>query len=76
MDELCCLVLQETMIEPVIAADGYTYEKVALEAWLKLKSTSPITQDSLLHTCFVQNFLIKRAINQLQRGRDLHYGTN
>lgn len=50
------------MVEPVIAADGYTYEKDALEQWLKHNSTSTVTGRSLPHTRFVPNFLIKSAI--------------
>ena len=60
-------MLQALMVEPVIAADGHTYEKDALQQWLQQNTTSPVTGDFLAHTRFVPNVLIKSAIkaNQL-----------
>jgi hypothetical protein len=29
------------MIDPVIAADGYTYERESIDQWLKIHDTSP-----------------------------------
>ena len=34
MQHLLCPITQEIMTEPVVAADGHTYEKKAIEAWL------------------------------------------
>ena len=56
-------MFQARMVEPVIAADGYTYEKDALEEWLQHNSTSAVTGNLLPHTRFVPNLLIKSAIN-------------
>ena len=50
------------MVEPVIAADGHTYERAALEAWLLHNFTSPVTGDFLAHTRIVPNVLIRSAI--------------
>ena len=50
------------MKEPVIAADGHTYERAALEAWLLRNSTSPVTGDFLAHTRIVPNILIRSLI--------------
>jgi len=33
--ELCCPITMELMEDPVIAADGYMYERKALDKWLK-----------------------------------------
>ncbi len=43
----CCL--QVVMVEPVIAADGHTYEKAAIKAWLLDNTTSPVTREDLAH---------------------------
>ena len=46
MSRGCLLIrcgLQEPMREPVIAADGQTYEKAALKSWLQQHDTSPVT---------------------------------
>ena len=54
--------LQALMVEPVIAADGHTYERAALEAWLLHNFTSPVTGDFLARTRIVPNVLIRSAI--------------
>ena len=51
------------MREPVIAADGHTYEKAALESWLQLHNTSPVTGQLLGHMHIVPNVLVKIAID-------------
>ena len=43
------------MDDPVFAADGHTYERAELEAWLKLKRTSPKTGELLEHDKVTQN---------------------
>ncbi len=47
----------------MIAADGHTYEKAALESWLQLHNTSPVTGQSLAHMRIVPNVLVKIAID-------------
>ena len=38
-----CCITQMVMAEPVFTADGHTYEKEAIEAWLATNHTSPKT---------------------------------
>ena len=54
--------MQGVMVDPVIAADGHTYEKAAIAAWLEQRHTSPVTQAPLPHLRLVPNLLIKGAI--------------
>ena len=42
-DALCCPISMEIMRDPVIAADGHTYERSAIEQWLETHNTSPTT---------------------------------
>ena len=35
--------LQELLADPVVAADGHTYERAAIESWLAMRGTSPMT---------------------------------
>ena len=51
--------VQAVMEEPMIAADGHTYERSALQQWLKQHSTSPVTGSSLAHHQMVPNLVIK-----------------
>lgn len=37
-----CPITQELMTDPVVDPDGNSYERSAIEAWLKNNSTSPI----------------------------------
>lgn len=55
-------MLQAVMVEPVIAADGHTYERAAMHHWLLQNDTSPVTQAALPHKRLVPNLLIKNAI--------------
>ncbi len=59
--------LQVVMVEPVIAADGHTYERAALEEWLLDNTTSPVTREDLAHTRLVPNILIRGLI--IERGQ-------
>ena len=50
------------MVDPVIAADGHTYERAAILEWLQTHSTSPVTLQALPHTRLVPNVLVRTAI--------------
>ncbi len=43
----------------MIAADGHTYERAALEQWLQTYTTSPVTRQLLTHERVVQNVWIR-----------------
>ena len=36
------------MSDPVIASDGYTYEREAIEEWMRHQGTSPISRQPLV----------------------------
>ena len=61
-NEVCVREPQAVMIDPVIAADGHTYDKHAIQEWLKEKDSSPVTEATLAHVRLVPNTLIKNAI--------------
>ncbi|KAH8053901.1 hypothetical protein JL721_10621 [Aureococcus anophagefferens] len=48
-EEFLCPITFETMTDPVIAADGHTYERRAIEAWFSRARTSPVTNEPLEH---------------------------
>ncbi|EOD34457.1 hypothetical protein EMIHUDRAFT_228637 [Emiliania huxleyi CCMP1516] len=45
------------MSDPVMAADGHSYERSAIERWLATKSTSPMTGEALVHTFLAPNHM-------------------
>ena len=71
MCEMLCDMMQEVMQEPVIAADGHTYDRLAIEQWLQQHDTSPVTGSLLQHKRIVPNVIIKNVMAQ-QRQRMQH----
>ncbi|XP_034051340.1 WD repeat, SAM and U-box domain-containing protein 1 [Thalassophryne amazonica] len=66
-DEFLCPITRELMKEPVIAADGYSYEKDAIESWIKTKNrSSPMTNLPLLTTQLTPNYTLKMAIGRFK----------
>jgi hypothetical protein len=49
MDEvdLRCPISLELMQDPVIALDGHTYEREAIEKWFECSNSSPLTNEKL-----------------------------
>lgn len=44
---LICPITQQVYYEPVVADDGYIYEKDAIEEWLESKNISPMTRETI-----------------------------
>ena len=68
MDEIpndyLCPITQELMENPVIAADGHSYEKTAIESWFnKGKCTSPLTGKQLDNSKLLDNITLRKCIN-------------
>lgn len=40
-------VMQAVAVDPVIAADGFTYSRAAIRKWLAVKAFSPVTRKPL-----------------------------
>lgn len=49
-------------MDPVIAADGFTYERYAIENWLLQKVTSPMTNLPLADAVLIPNRVARRAV--------------
>ena len=43
MAEFLCPITHEAMRDPVVAQDGHTYEREAIETWFGTQNTSPVT---------------------------------
>lgn len=50
--------------EPVVAVDGFTYEKRSILEWFRMNRTSPITGAVLTSTTLIPNHSLKSQINQ------------
>lgn len=62
-----CPITGEIMKDPVIIADGYSYEKTAIIAWLAESDKSPITHQLLPNKELIQNIALKKIIETLKQ---------
>jgi hypothetical protein len=59
-----CPITLALMTDPVIAADGHSYERKEIEKWLVGKGTSPLTNLELPHKLLVSNHALKSSIEE------------
>uniref|UniRef100_A0A1D1ZGN6 RING-type E3 ubiquitin transferase n=1 Tax=Anthurium amnicola TaxID=1678845 RepID=A0A1D1ZGN6_9ARAE len=59
-----CPILQEVMDDPCVAADGYTYDRRAIEIWLSMNDKSPLTNLQLPSKTLVPNHTLFSAIKE------------
>lgn len=64
-NQFCCPLTNKLMVDPVVAADGFTYERSAIEGWLAQNNKSPMTKQLLLHRDLVPNLTMRAAIKLL-----------
>ena len=50
------------MNDPVLATDGYTYDRPAIEQWLQQHDTSPMTNQALPSKGLTPNHALRSAI--------------
>ncbi|XP_022250633.1 WD repeat, SAM and U-box domain-containing protein 1-like [Limulus polyphemus] len=63
--EFFCPITHELMRDPVVAADGYSYEKAAIIEWLNSgKFTSPMSNNRLGHTYLTPNIALHLLIQK------------
>ena len=61
-----CPITQAIMVDPVIAADGHSYERSAIVRWFQSHQTSPMTNLPLPHKLLVQNHALKSSIDDFR----------
>jgi hypothetical protein len=57
-------ITDEVMKHPVVAADGFTYERSFIEKWFTTKDTSPITGAVMVNKVLIPNNSLLSEINQ------------
>lgn len=68
IDSITCPITQDIMIDPVLAIDGHTYERTAIERSLELKQESPLTRISMTINNLQPNYVIKALCDQYHSG--------
>lgn len=61
--DFICPITREIMFDPVIIESGNTFERDAIQNWLKLKKEDPLTKQKIKKSnVFFQNILIRNQI--------------
>ena len=58
-----CPITCDLMVDPVLAEDGYSYERMEIETWLRERRTSPMT-NLPIGTALLPNRALKSAIER------------
>ncbi|KAL3807396.1 hypothetical protein ACHAXA_006664 [Cyclostephanos tholiformis] len=66
-----CPITGQQMIEPVVAADGHTYERYAIARWLETSSRSPLTGEILAHDKLVPNYLLLSSLDNVEKREEI-----
>ncbi|KAG5558302.1 hypothetical protein RHGRI_008283 [Rhododendron griersonianum] len=64
-----CPILQDVMEDPCVAADGYTYDRKAIEIWLEENDNSPMTNLPLPNKILIPNYTLLSAIMGWKSGK-------
>jgi U-box domain len=57
-----CSITGQAMVDPVVAADGHTYERSAIARWLLTSDKSPLTGSVLDHKNLVPNYSLLTSL--------------
>ena len=60
--DFLCPLNKNIMLDPVVAADGHTYERVAITAYLQRYSVSPRTHQKMAHKFLSPNRILSTQI--------------
>jgi len=67
LEDLKCPITSKIMIDPVVTADGHTYEREAISIWLEQHDSSPLTGAKLEHKNLTTNWTLKKMIDKLRQ---------
>lgn len=71
MTHLHCPITGRVMIDPVVAQDGYTYERVAVEWFFQVNGVrSPVTGLSMANRDLIPNRAFAKAVSGLSTARN------
>ena len=65
-EELSCPITGELFCDPVVAADGHSYERVAFARWMNERQVSPLTNLPLKSTNVVPNTALKKLVEAIE----------
>ena len=62
--KLTCPITTDLLIDPVVTADGQSYERDAIEKWLRKHDTSPLTGKKLGHKTLAPNQYLRTQVGE------------
>ena len=65
-DPLQCPLTFDLFHDPVLAQDGHTYERRAIEVWIRRNGTSPLTRQPLSIEHLYPNLIVKKFIDAFE----------
>ena len=67
-DECTCPITMQPMTDPVVAADGHSYDRVAIEGWFRAgHRTSPMTGQTLQSQALIPNHRLRQMIESIDQ---------
>jgi serine/threonine protein kinase len=66
-DSLICPITLELFRNPVLAQDGHTYEREAIENWIRTNGTSPLTRQQLSLEHLYPNIIVKQLVAAFEK---------
>ena len=66
LDEYSCPITTEIMKDPVVTADGFTYERDAIAQWLEGHGSSPVTGAPLDSKVLIPNHALRKVIRDFE----------
>ena len=67
--EFMCSITRDIMVDPVLAMDGHSYERSAIERWYETHTTSPVTNKDIGNT-LVPNHNLRKMIQDWQVAKE------
>jgi hypothetical protein len=71
---LICPITLKLFNEPVLAEDGYTYEREAITRWINQHGTSPRTKKPLRLNQLTPDDTIKNSVETFRQTSRIDYG--
>jgi hypothetical protein len=66
-ESLLCPIGYTLMADPVVYADGHSYDRAAIEEWFRLHNTSPLTNQPLQSKHLIPNHTLRKTINDFNQ---------
>ncbi|CAF0965523.1 unnamed protein product [Rotaria sordida] len=71
LNSITCCITKTILRDPVVAADGFTYEREAITKWFEHSNRSPMTNQELDNLELKPNYAIKSILQSLQGANSL-----